>query len=76
MAWWGEISVTSGGPLLDIPPTGLSASLPAFSVFEFCDQQLTKERFSFDLNALCDGLGLSYEAVGKALLPFRTQATG
>ena len=74
VGWWGSISVTSGGPLLDLEPTGRSTTLPAFSVFEFRGQELVRERFHFDLVHLCEGVGLSYERVAAALAPLRAVA--
>jgi hypothetical protein len=57
-AWWGRVSMTFGGPLLGHAPTGRRAELPAFSVFEFRDGLLARERFMFDLPSLCAGIGL------------------
>jgi predicted ester cyclase len=57
-AWWGRVSMTFGGPLLGHAPTGRRTELPAFSVFEFRDGLLARERFMFDLPSLCAGIGL------------------
>ena len=47
------------------------AELPAFSVFEFRDGLLRRERFMFDLGALCEGIGLSLGDVSQALRGLR-----
>jgi len=75
VAWWGSFTVTSGGPLLGIGPTGRSTTLPACSVFEFRGHELVKERFHFDLAQLCDGLGLPHDRVVAALAPLRARAS-
>lgn len=74
VAWWGRFSVTSGGPLLGIPATGRRATLPACSVFELRGAELVRERFNFDLAALCEGLGLPVDRVVDALAPLRRRA--
>ena len=71
VGWWGRVSVTFRGPLLGLPPTGRAVTLPAFSVFAFRDGQLLRERFFFDLAALCEGVGLRLDDVTKALAPLR-----
>jgi len=71
VAWWGSFSVTSGGPLLGIGPTGRSTRVPACSVFTFRGHELTRERFHFDLPQLCDGLGLPHDRVQAALAALR-----
>lgn len=74
VAWWGDVSVTSGGPLLGIPATGRRVRLPAFSVFDFRGHELVRERFYFDLVQLCDGLGLATDQVLARLAPLRAAA--
>jgi predicted ester cyclase len=74
VGWWGTVSLTSGGPLLDLPPTGRHARLPAFRVFDFRGPELLRERFFFDLAQLCEGLGLSQGRVAERLAPLRARA--
>jgi predicted ester cyclase len=57
-AWWGRISLTFGGGFLGHPPTGARAELPGFSIFEFRDGLISRERFMFDLPSLCEGIEL------------------
>jgi hypothetical protein len=61
VAWWGRMTVTSKGPYLARAPTGKRADLPAFSVFDFKDGQLARERFHFDLAAFCRALDFPLE---------------
>jgi hypothetical protein len=61
VAWWGRMTVTSAGPYLGHAPTGKRADLPAFSIFDFEDGQLARERFHFDLAAFCRALDLPLE---------------
>ncbi len=74
-AWWGRIALTFGGPLLGRGPTHRRAELPAFSVFEFRDGQIARERFMFDLGALCEGIGLEIADLTGALRPLREAAS-
>jgi len=74
VAWWGRISLTSSGALFGLAPTGRRAEIPAFCVFELRGVELVRERFHFDLHALCDGLGLPVEAALQALAPLRASA--
>jgi len=74
IAWWGTIRATFDGPLFGIAPTGRTATIPAFSVFEFRDEQLSKERFFFDLVSLCEGIAASVEDVTAALAGLRAAA--
>ena len=74
VTWWGTIRVTFQGPLLGVPPTGRTATIPGFSVFEFRDEQLSKERFFFDLVSLCEGIGASVDDVTSALAGLRAAA--
>ena len=74
VAWWGTIHLTFEGPLFGIDPTGQSASIPAFSVFEVRDGALAKERFFFDLVQLCEGIGAPVEALTGALAGLRAAA--
>jgi predicted ester cyclase len=74
VTWWGTITLSFEGPLLGVPPTGRTTTVPAFSVFEFREEQLSKERFFFDLVSLCDGIGASVEDVTGALAGLRAAA--
>jgi predicted ester cyclase len=62
-ACWGQARMTHGGPLLGLPPSGKTATLPFFSAFEFRDGLLSKEIFSVDLAALCDQIEAPVERV-------------
>jgi predicted ester cyclase len=59
--------VTFRGAFLGIAPTGRRASVAAHSIYDFRDGQLVRERFHFDLAALCDGLGVPVERMQAAL---------
>jgi len=74
VAWWGRVTVTFDGPLFGIPPTGRTTTLPAFSVFEFREGQLAKERFFFDLVQLCDGIGAGVGELTSVLAGLRAAA--
>jgi steroid delta-isomerase-like uncharacterized protein len=74
VAWWGRISLTFEGELFGRPPTGRTASLPAFSVFDFRDGRLARERFFFDLAMLCEQIGLPVEALSEPLRGLRAAA--
>ena len=71
LAWWGRISLTFGGELFGHPPTHRQARIPAFSVFDFRDGLLLRERFFFDLAMLCEGIGLPIEDLSGALASLR-----
>jgi len=71
VGWWGRIALTFDGPLLGHAPTGRRAELPAFSVFEFRDGLLARERFMFDLGALCEGIGLPVAELSDTLRALR-----
>lgn len=74
LAWWGRISLTFGGELLGYAPTGRRASLPAFSVFDFRDGLLSRERFYFDLGGLCEGIGVPLAEITARLRSLRNAA--
>ena len=65
VAWWGRIALTALGPVLGHAPTGKHAELPAFSVFDFRDGALVRERFHFDLPDFCRQLALPLEAFAR-----------
>jgi len=74
VAWWGRISLTFSGPLLGRAPTGRHATIPAFSIFDFRDGLLARERFFFDLGMLCDGIGVPLAEMSQALEGLRAAA--
>jgi predicted ester cyclase len=74
VAWWGRISLTFAGPLLGRAPTGRRAAIPAFSIFDFRDGLLARERFFFDLGMLCAGIGVPLAEMSQALEGLRAAA--
>jgi steroid delta-isomerase-like uncharacterized protein len=67
VAWWGKVTLSFRGAFLGVAPTGRTASLPAFSVFDFRDGLLARERFFFDLAMLCDAIGVPVGRLSAAL---------
>jgi uncharacterized protein (TIGR00369 family) len=67
VVWWGRMLVTFRGAFLGIAPTGRRASVAAHSIYDFRGGRLLRERFHFDLAALCDGLGVPVERMQAAL---------
>ncbi|MBW2373536.1 MAG: nuclear transport factor 2 family protein [Deltaproteobacteria bacterium] len=74
VAWWGRIALTFAGPLLGRAPTGRRATIPAFSIFDFRDGLLARERFFFDLGMLCDDIGVPLAEMSRALEGLRAAA--
>jgi uncharacterized protein (TIGR00369 family) len=74
VAWWGNISLTFAGDLLGIKATGKHTTIPAFSIFDCRDGLLERERFYFDLAALCDGLGIERSELTSVLSGLRAAA--
>ena len=68
---WGTIRATMHGPLGSFAPTGRAFALPFSCVFPLRDGLLAGERFFFDLNAMCEQLGLPVERVAAELRTFR-----
>jgi len=68
---WGTIRATMRGPLGSFAPTGRAFALPFSCVFPLRDGLLAAERFFFDLNAMCEQLGLPVERVAAELRAFR-----
>lgn len=68
---WGTIRATMRGPFGSFAPTGRSFVLPFACVFLVRDGLLAGERFFFDLNAMCEQLGLPVECVAAELRAFR-----
>ena len=75
VAWWGRISLTFAGAFLGLEPTGKSASLPAFSVFDLRKGRLVRERFFFDLAMLCEQIGVPVETLSGSLRSLRAGGT-
>ena len=72
VSWWGRVSMTFAGGFLGIEPTGRTASLPGFSVFDLRKGQLVRERFYFDLAMLCEQIGVPVEKLSGALSKIRS----
>ena len=71
---WGTIRATMRGPFGTFAPTGRAFALPYSCVFPHRDGRLAGERFFFDLNAMCEQLGLPIERVAAELRAFRGEA--
>lgn len=69
---WGRARMTFAGALLGQTPTGRTADLPIFCVFEFANGSLRKERFFFDTATLCEQIGLPVAELTDALRALRT----
>lgn len=70
---WGEARMTFAGELLGLAPTGRTAALPMFCVFDFENGSLRRERFFFDQATLCEQVGLPVEQLTAALRPLRAE---
>lgn len=68
---WGEISATMQGAILDLEPTGRRFSVPFTCVWEISEGLIARERFYFDLNAVCEQLGLDTADVADRLRQVR-----
>lgn len=67
-AAWGVVSATMTGDLLGRRATGRAFELPMSCVFMLDDEgRLASESFFFDLNQMCEQLGLSTDAVAADL---------
>ncbi len=71
---WGTARMSLEGPFLAFAPTGRTAELPFFCVFEFRNGLLGLERFFFDRATLCEQIGLPIDAVDEALRQLRPAA--
>lgn len=67
VAAWGTVRATMSGDFLNQPATGRSFELPMSCIFTLEDGLLASESFYFDLNQMCEQLGLSTEAVAADL---------
>jgi len=70
---WGTIRATMRGRLGSFAPTGRAFALPFSCVFPLRDGLLAAEHFFFDLNAMCEQLGLPVERVAAELRAFRSE---
>ncbi|WP_024509237.1 ester cyclase [Bradyrhizobium sp. ARR65] len=64
---WGTVRMTMTGERFGVTPNGEQAELPVFIQFEFKDGLIARERFFFDLSALCAQSGVSTDAVREKL---------
>ena len=71
---WGRARMSLQGSGLGVAPTGKTAELPVFCMFQTRDNLLTHERFVFDLADLCRQLDVSIDAVNDALALARDAA--
>jgi len=62
VAAWGRARMTLQGSWLSFAPTGKTAELPVFCVFDVANGALASERFFLDRAALFEQLGLPLEA--------------
>jgi hypothetical protein len=69
---WGTARMTLTGEWLGHPPTGRTAELPCFCVFEMDGVQLCSERFFFDLASLCEQIGVPLDGVRATLAAVRS----
>jgi steroid delta-isomerase-like uncharacterized protein len=72
VSWWGRVTMAFSGGFLGIAPTGRTASLPGFSVFDLRKDRLVRERFYFDLAMLCEQIGVPVEKMTDALRKIRS----
>lgn len=71
---WGTARMTLDGPFLAFAPTGRTAELPFFCVFEYRNGLLSRERFFFDRATLCEQTGMPIDQVDAALRQLRPAA--
>ena len=64
---WGTVAATMASDFGDLPCTGRRFEVPFTCVWDTRDGLIARERFYFDLNHLCEQLGLSTEAVAARL---------
>jgi predicted ester cyclase len=64
---WGTAHMTMTGDSYGVTPNGRRAELPVFIEFAFTDGRIARERFFFDLSALCAQSGVSTDAVRRKL---------
>lgn len=71
VAWWGRARMTFAGDFLGVKATGRTAELPAASIFQFRDGLIVRERFLFDLAALCEAIDVPIATFGDTLRTLR-----
>jgi predicted ester cyclase len=64
---WGSVHMTMTGEWYGMTPNGRRAELPVFIQFAFKDGLIARERFFFDLSALCAQSGVSTDAARRTL---------
>ncbi len=64
---WGTAQMTMTGNRFGVRPNGRRARLPVFIEFSFKNDLIARERFFFDLSALCSQSGVSTDAVRQKL---------
>jgi predicted ester cyclase len=64
---WGTVRMTMTGERYGVTPNGRRAELPVVIEFNFKDGLIARERFFFDLSALCAQSGVSTDAVRRKL---------
>jgi predicted ester cyclase len=64
---WGTAQMTMTGDRFGVVPNGRRAELPVFIQFGFKDDLIARQRFFFDLSALCAQSGVSTDAVRRKL---------
>lgn len=67
---WGTARMTLAGAWLGHAPTGRSAELPCFCVFQMDGALIRSERFFFDLAALCTQIGVPLAEMQASLAAF------
>ena len=66
MVTWGNLSGTSGGDWLGVPPTGKSFRVPFTNITTFADGHMAGESIYFDLATLCEQAGIPLDAIRAA----------
>lgn len=64
---WGTVRMTMTGDRFGVVPNGSRAELPVFIQFSFQDGLIARERFFFDLSALCAQSGVSTDSVRRSV---------
>ena len=67
VAAWGVVRATMWGDLLSQKATGRGFELPMTCIFKLAGDRLAGESFFFDLNQMCEQLGLETAAVAADL---------
>ena len=73
-ACWGTARMTLAGDFLNVAATHRTAEIAFASAYDFVDGRLGREIFFIDLASLCDGLGVSIDAMRAALAQIRSAA--